>query len=350
MATTRNQVDVGLKGQTGSGTFVGSISPTITTPIIVTIKDANGVNTLTLGATVGAVNYMTVINNTTGNPPVFNANGTDTNISIGWQAKGTGAYEFFGTADTAAEMRLYEDTDNGNNYVAWKAPASIAANVTWIMPSADSAGVFQSNGSGTFVLTRNPYLDTIIGINNKTVLEINDNSASAVNYVAVGNNITSNAPAVQAKGTDSNISLDVKGKGTGGAMIQGVSTNSNASAGYVGELISSVISSGSAISITTATPANITSISLTAGDWDVWGNTFAVATSFTGKSSWISTTSAVLPDQSLRNNWNDAGNGGGSVPAFRFSLSATTTIYLSIQCSFTGTGTAMGGIYARRRR
>lgn len=148
MATTRNQVDVGLKGQTGSGTFVGSISPTITTPVIVTIKDANGVNTLTLGATVGAVNYMTVINNTTGNPPVFNANGTDTDIGIGWQAKGTGAYEFFGTADTAAIIRLYEDTDSGSNFVGFKAPAAIAGSLVWTLPDADSAGAFTSDGAG----------------------------------------------------------------------------------------------------------------------------------------------------------------------------------------------------------
>jgi hypothetical protein len=46
---------------------------------------------------------------------------------------------------------LYEDTDNGTNYVSFKAPDTIASNVTWTLPSADgSASQFlQTNGSGT---------------------------------------------------------------------------------------------------------------------------------------------------------------------------------------------------------
>ncbi|MDP2325295.1 MAG: hypothetical protein Q8N51_14890, partial [Gammaproteobacteria bacterium] len=58
---------------------------------------------------------------------------------------------------------------------------------------------------------------------------------------------------------------------TGGIAIEGTNTNDAAAAGYIGELIGSTIASGSAVSLTTATNANVTSISLTAGDWDVWG-------------------------------------------------------------------------------
>lgn len=44
-----------------------------------------------------------------------------------------------------------EDSSNGNNYVAFQAPASVAANVTWTLPDADgTSGQFlQTNGSGT---------------------------------------------------------------------------------------------------------------------------------------------------------------------------------------------------------
>jgi len=44
-----------------------------------------------------------------------------------------------------------EDSANGTNYVAFQAPASIAANITWTLPDADgTAGQFlQTNGSGT---------------------------------------------------------------------------------------------------------------------------------------------------------------------------------------------------------
>jgi hypothetical protein len=43
------------------------------------------------------------------------------------------------------------DTDNGTNYVSFKAPDTIAANVTWTLPAADgtSAQVLSTNGTGT---------------------------------------------------------------------------------------------------------------------------------------------------------------------------------------------------------
>lgn len=41
---------------------------------------------------------------------------------------------------------------NGSNYVAFQAPASLAANVVWTLPAADSSGTqaLVSNGSGAF--------------------------------------------------------------------------------------------------------------------------------------------------------------------------------------------------------
>ena len=51
---------------------------------------------------------------------------------------------------------------------------------------------------------------------------------------------------------------------TGG--IVGTTTNNNAAAGCVGEYVSSAIEYASRVSLTTSTPANVTSISLTAGD------------------------------------------------------------------------------------
>lgn len=49
----------------------------------------------------------------------------------------------------------------------------------------------------------------------------------------------------------------------------GTATSDNADAGNVGEYVSSLMAAGSAVALTTATPASMTSISLTAGDWDV---------------------------------------------------------------------------------
>jgi len=55
-----------------------------------------------------------------------------------------------GNATAGSEIRLPEDTDNGANYIAIKAPDTIASNLTLTLPSADgtSGQVLQTNGSG----------------------------------------------------------------------------------------------------------------------------------------------------------------------------------------------------------
>lgn len=145
-------------------------------------------------------------------------------------------------------------------------------------------------------------------------------------------------------------------------QIPGTPTNGDALAGNVGEYISSTVLSGSAVGLTTATSATITSISLTGGDWDIWGtvgfvaNASTTATVFKGG---INTTSATLPTP--------PGNGayaqfslsvgaGGIEPVFpigstRISISATTVVYLVAQSTFSiSTMACFGEIAARRRR
>jgi hypothetical protein len=54
-------------------------------------------------------------------------------------------------ADDQAEMRFEEATANGDNYVGFKAPASIASNLIWTLPSADGAANtrLKTDGAGT---------------------------------------------------------------------------------------------------------------------------------------------------------------------------------------------------------
>jgi hypothetical protein len=56
------------------------------------------------------------------------------------------------TLGNQSDLRFGEATANGTNYVAFQAPASIAADVTWTLPDADAtvAGyALVSNASGT---------------------------------------------------------------------------------------------------------------------------------------------------------------------------------------------------------
>lgn len=55
-----------------------------------------------------------------------------------------------GTSSSAADLKLYEDTDNGTNYAGFKAPAALAANIQWVLPNADGTAnqVLKTDGSG----------------------------------------------------------------------------------------------------------------------------------------------------------------------------------------------------------
>lgn len=183
-------------------------------------------------------------------------------------------------------------------------------------------------------------------------------TASAVNHVEMLNNTTGSNPAIYAVGTDGNITLQLNGKGTGGVDIYGVTTNSAPTTGIVGEIVSASRVSGSASSLTTNVPLDVVSISLGAGDWDLWGN--ALITSGTQTVSvcgaWISTTSATVPDLSLTGLLQLTAPallvyGSPTPPPTRLLLSGTTTVYLTAFATFaSGSATACGNLYARRRR
>lgn len=158
---------------------------------------------------------------------------------------------------------------------------------------------------------------------------------------------------------------------TGG--IVGTTTNDNAAAGKVGEYISSVVLSGSAVSLVTGTAKTITSISLTAGDWDVWGELWltgggttqitiiqagintvnntqptvpADGTSFTIDASGATTTAVGVI-------WTIGGTAAPNQPVntCRISVSGTTTVYLIATVSFSvSTCSGFGKICARRVR
>ena len=138
--------------------------------------------------------------------------------------------------------------------------------------------------------------------------------------------------------------------------IVGTTTNNNANAGSVGEYVTATISS---TPLTNGVNANLASISLTAGDWDVTGVAQFVGSTnnMTYAFSGFTTTSAGTPSADQMEQLD--GNGSMTMkvheipaPTARFSLSATTTVYFVGKAGFsTGTVSVNGGrIRARRVR
>lgn len=141
--------------------------------------------------------------------------------------------------------------------------------------------------------------------------------------------------------------------------VVGTTTNDSAAAGMVGEFSSSTVLTGSAVSLTSGVTANVTSLSLTAGDWDVSGVVAfkpAASTSFLISTSGIATTSGLFGalgsfTQQPTPATVPAGDFYSNAPMTRISIAATTTVYLLGYANFSvSTCSAYGFLQARRVR
>lgn len=223
-----------------------------------------------------------------------------------------------------------------------------ANNLGWSRLVGGTAGQILTYGTGTAPIWGNINSNLVAG-SNVTI------TGTSTVTIAVSNAPPSGTAGGYLSGTYPNPNV---------AKVLGVSTNSNAAAGDAGEYIEQVIVSGSAISLTTGVTVNVTTISLTAGDWDVvvlgdfkGGATTVVLDAFVG----LSLVSATFGAEGTYNRFTTTGPGATifansfnlalmTVP-YRLSLSATTTVYFIAYGGFTtSTMSAFGTIRARRIR
>ena len=190
-------------------------------------------------------------------------------------------------------------------------------------------------GSGSFNKANAVYLSSTSGD-----LVVGTTTANAIHFVV--NNGATDAMTIST---------------TGAVTINGTATNDSAAAGYVGEYVTA---STTGVSLSSGVATNITNITLSAGDWDVWGDVnFAPAATTNHQYSiaWISSNSASIPAAPYDGlfylvGFNNIGQPmSAPTGTRRFSLSVTTVIYLSAMAGFSvSTMTAGGMISARRRR
>ena len=151
---------------------------------------------------------------TDGSPnQVISTNGSGT---LGWSTPATlnTPLTVVGNATAGSEIRLPEDTDNGSNYAAVKAPDSLASNVTLTLPSQTATlGYLNIPQSGSAKTTAYTLATSDVGefieVGSGGSIEIPDATFSAGDAVLVFNNtsggitITCTITTAYIAGTDS---------------------------------------------------------------------------------------------------------------------------------------------------
>lgn len=143
-------------------------------------------------------------------------------------------------------------------------------------------------------------------------------------------------------------------------QIAGTTGNDAATAGNLGELLSSSVTSGAAVTLTSLTATDITSIALTGGDWDVFGNVVFVpsgSNTITSLAGWASITSSTAPVDTnvgayFTNNFVITTASAQIIPVGTRPIRSdgTVTAYLGVKPRFGPTMSAYGFLGARRRR
>jgi hypothetical protein len=324
MTTHQNAVGNALSGVTGTGNFVGSNSPTLVTPALGTPASGNLSNCTGLTVSGGGTGIASATAYT-----LICAGTTSTGAFQSIASVGTTGQVL--TSNGAGALPTFQAAGAGSvnsgliNQLAWYAGTGTAVSG---LTSANSSGLL-TNSSGI---------------------------PSWVTVTGTGAPVLATSPTLITPTIGAATATSLTFSPTTGGIV-GTTTNNNVTAGDVGEFVSSEIALASQVSFSNATSTDLTSISLTAGDWDVWGNIFFNPSSGVCSTarSWVSSTSATIPDISLTAgiNFQTTSIGGIGVPTLmkRFSLPTTTTIYVSGTCTVaTGTIGASGAIYARRRR
>lgn len=309
---------------------------TATTPVGVT-SGGTGVNALTANAVlVGA-----------GSSPVsFVSPGT---LGTIFSSGGTGVTPAF---QSAASLFLAQTTN----------PLSQFAPTT----SAQLAGVIsdETGFAGSLVFSVSP---TLTGTPSVPTAAAHTNTTQAASTAFVETEFASPPTAGVGSGTPSPgafTTLSSTGNFTPSQTngIVGTTTNNNANAGSIGELIFSNVPIGSTVALTNATATNITSITLPAGDWDLYGMAITAPagtttqTLFTASISGVSATQGVPPNGGafVQLPFTAGGPGiaiGSSVGTVRVILAGSSTFFLVITVSFgVSTNAAYGFLGARRRR
>jgi hypothetical protein len=219
--------------------------------------------------------------------------------------------------------------------------------------SAQNATAATIGGSGTNTSKRNVYASG-------TASALSVGSTLASDFDQIG---SSNTNAVTGAGTLTYRSMTFGSSSNkintttqSGGLLQGGLTQAP-SAGFIGEVLQTVVGAGSAVSLTVSgTAYDVATVSLTAGIWNVSGLVIFTAAAITGTNASLSisatsATAGTLGDNRIANPTVPTAGSVSSLTLsdYRVTITTTTSYYLVAIMNFTvGAPTAYGRITATR--
>jgi hypothetical protein len=329
--------------------FTGVTTQTVTMPVTSTLRI--GHHFYVVNNSSGSI----TINSSGGNAIQIMAPGTTCNLTC-ILTSGTTAASWY--AEYAFQSGSSTGTVNAGliNQLAWYAANGTA--VSGLATANDSVLVTSAAGVPSLSTTlptgltiTSPFINEIKDQTNSKVVASFTSDAAAINHINFFASPTNQNVIMSALGTDANIILAILGKGTGGVAVQGSTSGTPYAAGYVGEVVSAVVTAASATAYTTGTTVNITSLLVQPGKWIIHPNFGIQGTTVLATVAGVSTTSATLPAQELTSYIVPAGGGASArapTPILSINISVATTYYLVVQSAGTGSMTMFGRLIAER--
>jgi len=177
---------------------------------VISLGAAPGAESLRVTPVASAVNYVDVLGAATGASPSLSTQGSDAAINFSYSTKGTGSHRFYTNSLGNEQLRITH-TASAVNYL------NITGQATTGSPALSAQGsdtnislIYISKGIGGHIFA---------STNGANIQFLVANTTSAVNYLQVTGQATGSAPTISAQGSDANVGLYFKSKGTFGHVF-----------------------------------------------------------------------------------------------------------------------------------